>query len=39
MGNVVAGFVGGILAYAIGHVQSIAPWKVSYKSPYRYTVC
>jgi len=28
MGNVVAGIVGGILAYAVGHVQSIAPWKV-----------
>jgi len=27
MGNVVAGIVGGILAYAVGHVQSIAPWK------------
>lgn len=28
MGNVVAGIFGGILAYAIGHVRSIAPWKV-----------
>lgn len=28
MGNVVAGFLGGIVSYGIGHVQSIAPWKV-----------
>lgn len=28
MGNVVAGFIGGIVSYGIGHVQSIAPWKV-----------
>ncbi|KAH7085819.1 putative MFS allantoate transporter [Paraphoma chrysanthemicola] len=27
MGNVVAGFVGGIVAYGIGHVESIRPWK------------
>lgn len=27
MGNVIAGIFGGILAYAVGHVQSIAPWK------------
>jgi hypothetical protein len=28
MGNVIAGFVGGIVSYGIGHVESIAPWKV-----------
>lgn len=28
MGNVVAGIFGGILAYGIGHVRSIEPWKV-----------
>jgi len=29
MGNVIAGIFGGLLAYGVGHVQSIAPWKVS----------
>jgi MFS family permease len=29
MGNVVAGIFGGLLAYAVGHVESIAPWKVN----------
>lgn len=29
MGNVIAGFLGGITAYGIGHVRTIAPWKVS----------
>jgi len=28
LGNVIAGFVGGIVSYAIGHIESIAPWKV-----------
>lgn len=28
MGNVLAGFLGGLVAYGIGHVKSIAPWKV-----------
>lgn len=28
MGNVVAGFVGGIVAYGIGHVKTIEAWKV-----------
>ncbi|KAF2798608.1 MFS general substrate transporter [Melanomma pulvis-pyrius CBS 109.77] len=28
MGNVVAGIFGGLLAYAVGHVESLAPWKV-----------
>ncbi|KZM27982.1 uncharacterized protein EKO05_0007294 [Ascochyta rabiei] len=27
MGNVIAGIFGGILAYGIGHVRSIEPWK------------
>ncbi|GAB7325683.1 hypothetical protein MBLNU13_g09655t1 [Cladosporium sp. NU13] len=27
MGNVIAGIFGGLLAYGVGHVQSIAPWK------------
>ncbi|KAH7371479.1 major facilitator superfamily domain-containing protein [Pyrenochaeta sp. MPI-SDFR-AT-0127] len=27
MGNVVAGFLGGLVAYGVGHVESIAPWK------------
>ncbi|KAF2625504.1 MFS general substrate transporter [Macroventuria anomochaeta] len=27
MGNVVAGIFGGILAYGVGHVRSIEPWK------------
>lgn len=31
MGNVIAGFVGGIVSYGIGHIQSIAPWKVRKK--------
>ena len=29
IGNVIAGIFGGLLAYGVGHVQSIAPWKVS----------
>jgi MFS family permease len=29
MGNVVAGIFGGLLAYAVGHVESMAPWKVN----------
>lgn len=28
MGNVLAGIFGGVLAYGIGHVHSIEPWKV-----------
>ena len=28
MGNVIAGIFGGILAYGVGHVRSIEPWKV-----------
>lgn len=28
MGNVIGGLVGGLLGYGIGHVNSIAPWKV-----------
>jgi MFS family permease len=28
MGNVLGGLVGGLLGYGIGHVDSIAPWKV-----------
>lgn len=28
MGNVVAGIFGGVLAYGVGHVRSIEPWKV-----------
>ncbi|GKT86067.1 major facilitator superfamily transporter [Colletotrichum tofieldiae] len=27
LGNTVAGIVGGIVAYSIGHIESIAPWK------------
>lgn len=27
MGNVLAGFLGGLVAYGIGHIKSIAPWK------------
>ncbi|KAF2117614.1 major facilitator superfamily domain-containing protein [Lophiotrema nucula] len=27
MGNVVAGIFGGVVAYGVGHVESIAPWK------------
>ncbi|CAO2650296.1 Nn.00g015880.m01.CDS01 [Neocucurbitaria sp. VM-36] len=27
MGNVIAGFVGGIVAYGVGHVKTIEPWK------------
>ncbi|KAI8934353.1 hypothetical protein NX059_009088 [Plenodomus lindquistii] len=27
MGNVVAGFIGGLVAYGVGHVESIKPWK------------
>lgn len=29
MGNVIAGIFGGIVAYGIGHVESIASWKAS----------
>lgn len=29
MGNVVAGIFGGLLAYAVGHVENIAQWKVN----------
>lgn len=32
LGNSVAGVVGGLMAYGIGHIDSIAPWKV-YFSP------
>ncbi|GKT50983.1 putative transporter [Colletotrichum spaethianum] len=28
LGNTIAGIFGGIVAYAIGHIESIAPWKV-----------
>ena len=28
LGNTFAGIFGGIVAYGIGHVNSIAPWKV-----------
>lgn len=28
MGNVIAGFLGGIVSYGIGHTRTIAPWKV-----------
>lgn len=28
MGNSLAGMVGSILAYGIGHIDSIPPWKV-----------
>lgn len=30
MGNVIAGFVGGIVAYGVGHVKTIEPWKVKF---------
>ena len=39
MGNVIAGVIGGILAYGIGHVESIAPWKVGCKSAYAFALC
>lgn len=29
MGNVTGGLCGGLLGYGIGHINSIAPWKVS----------
>ena len=32
MGNTVAGMIGSITAYGIGHIDSIAPWKVWCKS-------
>lgn len=28
LGNSFAGIVGGLMAYGIGHIDSIAPWKV-----------
>ena len=28
MGNVIAGILGGVLAYGVGHVRSIEAWKV-----------
>lgn len=28
LGNTCAGIFGGVVAYGIGHIQSIAPWKV-----------
>lgn len=28
LGNVIAGMAGGLIAYGIGRVESIAPWKV-----------
>lgn len=28
MGNVLGGLFGGVLSYAMGHINSIAPWKV-----------
>lgn len=30
LGNTCAGLFGGLLNYGIGHVQSIAPWKVCF---------
>lgn len=36
MGNVIAGFLGGIVSYGIGHVQTITPWKV-HLTPLRFT--
>jgi MFS family permease len=33
MGNVTGGLCGGLLGYGIGHINSIAPWKVG--SPSR----
>lgn len=35
LGNTVAGIFGGVVAYAIGHVDSIAPWKVLTSSTIR----
>ena len=35
MGNVVAGIFGGVLAYGVGHVRSIEPWKVRIPVPYQ----
>jgi MFS family permease len=32
LGNTTAGVFGGLLSYAIGHVNSIAPWKVLFPS-------
>lgn len=32
LGNTVAGIVGGLMAYGIGHIDSIAPWKVDHTS-------
>lgn len=32
MGNVCAGFFGSLLAYAVGKIESIQPWRVSYSS-------
>lgn len=30
LGNSLAGIVGGLMAYGIGHIDSIAPWKVQF---------
>jgi MFS family permease len=30
LGNTCAGLFGGLLNYGIGHIQSIAPWKVCF---------
>lgn len=30
LGNTFAGICGGILQYGIGHIRSVAPWKVRY---------
>lgn len=35
MGNVIGGTIGGVLAYGVGHVNGIAPWKVSTIKPTR----
>lgn len=28
LGNSLAGIIGGLMAYGIGHIDTIAPWKV-----------
>jgi MFS family permease len=31
LGNTLAGIIGSLMAYGIGHIDSIAPWKACYE--------
>ncbi len=38
MGNVLSGLFGALIAYALGHIKSIEPWRVCQKSILSYRV-